>query len=309
MLVPCFWGGPAVPAPAGPAGFLRQDAHGPWRRSVACAAVLGRTARCDKLERFLSKAGVLSRREAARRVRAGQVRVNGAVVLDPFHAVNTADVVVVDGFGPVTLPDWKSRPPRVVLFNKPPGVVTSLRTASSGASDLHLKPLQDALPEPYQGQLRAVPALRPVGRLDANSVGLLLLTDANALAAFLTSDESVDKEYLLRVVPLPSEISLDQLRAGVHINDGKRRRTMPCSVRLVQSESEKAVLRFVLHEGRNRQLRQMCQRIGLNVEWLMRTRVGPFVLGSLPLGAAREATDNEMKELKELQEMRPANSD
>eukprot|EP00434_Breviolum_minutum_P040391 symbB.v1.2.035890.t1/scaffold4941.1/size32609/5 len=172
---------------------------------------------------------------------------------------------------------------------------------------------QDVLPEPFRGGLTTVPALRPVGRLDAQSVGLLLLTDSSELGNRLTGPGSCGKariksgrikggtffsvfmkEYLLRVTPLPDEMQLARLREGVRIADGKGK-TTACTVSLVQSESSRGVLRFVIHEGRNRQLRRMCKAVGLDVEWLMRTRIGPLSLGSLPLGDAREATVKELE--------------
>jgi len=260
---------------------------------VALSAAIRQAGR-DKLERFLSKAGVLSRREAGRRIRAGDVTVNGVVIMNPLQLMDLRDDVQLKDYGRVTLVDWSTRRPRVVLFNKPLGVVTSLRGSQHhGSSDLHLQALQDVLPEPFRGGLTAVPALRPVGRLDAQSVGLLLLTDSSELGNRLTGPGSCGKEYLLRVTPLPDEMQLARLREGVRIADGKGK-TTACTVSLVQSESSRGVLRFVIHEGRNRQLRRMCRAVGLDVEWLMRTRIGALSLGSLPLGDAREATVKEL---------------
>ena len=272
----------------------------PWRCSKHSLIVAMSTARYmgrNKLERYLSKAGVLSRKESERKIRAGKVFVNGTVIVDPNHALDTDDQVELDGFGHVTLPDWTSNPPRVVLYNKPPGVVTSLRSPEARSNDLHLKALQDVLPEPFRSDLNKVPALRPVGRLDAESVGLLLFTDSSYLGNSLLGQGSCKKEYLLRVSPLPSEMQLSRLREGVKLGKTKSTKTMPCDVSLVRSESGKAVLRFLIQEGRNRQLRRMCKAVGLEVGWLMRTRVGPFSLGSLQLGEAREATAAEKAQL------------
>lgn len=219
--------------------------------------------------------------------------MNGAIIRDPWHPTEPSDDVHLEGYGLVTMPDWEAQRPRVVLFNKPPGVVTSLRSSKRQSSDLHLKALQDVLPEPFLGDLSRVPALRPVGRLDAQSVGLLLLTDSSQLVNRLTGPESCEKEYLLRVTPRPNGWQLKQLAEGVQIADGKGL-TNPCMVSLVQADDGRGVVRFVIHEGRNRQLRQMCRVVGLEVEWLMRTRVGPLKLGSLQLGSAREATHDEV---------------
>ncbi|OLP86475.1 DNA topoisomerase 2-beta [Symbiodinium microadriaticum] len=120
----------------------------------------------------------------------------------------------------------------------------------------------------------------------------------------LTGPNSCDKEYLVSVAPLPTERSLQHLREGVNIRDGntKRGMTLPCAVSLVRSDSNearmpRAVLRFAIREGRNRQIRRMCKSVGLTVEWLLRTRIGPLRLGNLAIGAARDATTEEQKAL------------
>lgn len=116
----------------------------------------------DKLERFLSKAGALSRAEARARVRRGEVRVNGRSVLDPWQLVRPGgDVVEVAGLGAVTLPDWDAKAPAVVLFNKPAGVVVTLRQDDPALGDRFS--LAEALPQPWRELLAPhVPALRPV---------------------------------------------------------------------------------------------------------------------------------------------------
>ncbi|CAE7522128.1 Top2 [Symbiodinium sp. CCMP2592] len=292
------------------AGFPDVDMPQHAWSSTAQSTKLLQDRRVFKLERFLSKAGVLSRREAARRVKAGHVTVNQATVWDPFHAVHVQfDEVEVQGFGKVVLPDWDSTAPRLVLFNKPTGVVTSLRpTKSTKATDQHLPALQDALPGAYRELLAPhVPALRPVGRLDVASAGLLLLTDSSDMVNQLTGPNSCEKEYLVSVTPVPNDRSLRKLREGVSIRDGnaKRGMTLPCAVTLVRSDSSKArtpraVLRFAIREGRNRQIRRMCKSEGLMVEWLLRTRIGPVRLGDLAIGAARDATKKEQKALTAL---------
>jgi len=249
----------------------------------------------DKLDRFLSKAGVLSRAEAGFAVRRGKVSLNGRRVFDPWQLVQPGrDRVEVDGFGEVALPDWKTTPPRIVVFNKPQDVVVTMRTDDPllrGRSSIH-----DALPEPWRSCLAPhVPALRPVGRLDAASVGLLLLTDSSGLGAQLLQPGTCEKEYILRVRPRPDASAVARLAAGVRIRDGNAARgpTKPCDVLVADSDAESAVLRFTIQEGRNRQLRRMCDAVGLSVDWLMRLRMGPVELGSLGLGAARDATEEE----------------
>lgn len=254
----------------------------------------------DKLDRFLSKAGVLSRQEARFAVRRGSVRLNGQRVRDPWELVHVGvDLVEVDGIGEVQLPDWQAKPPSVVLYNKPQDVVVTLRSDDPTLQGQQ-RPLHESLPFPWRSRMAPhVPALRPVGRLDAPSVGLLLLTDSSGLAARLTGPGGCEKEYILRVRPVPDDAALDRLRAGVDIHDGNLNRgpTLPCEVVIVQSNSDSAVLRFLIREGRNRQLRRMCAAVSLRVDWLMRVRLGPVELGKLPLGEARDATAEEVAAL------------
>ncbi|CAE8594701.1 unnamed protein product, partial [Polarella glacialis] len=233
-----FWKGAAVAAAAAaPAGRSRL------RTRLGAASAGGP----DKLERFLSKAGVLSREQARVKVREGIVKVNGRVVKDPWLLVSPGSDKVEAG-----------------------------------------------LLAPH------IPALRPVGRLDAASVGLLLLTDSSGLSARLLEPGTCEKEYLLRVSPAPGAVALSRLREGIDIRDGNSARglTKPCQVDVVETAGrESAVLRFAIQEGRNRQLRRMCADVGLDVEWLMRLRIGTVRLGKLPLGQAREVTKEELASL------------
>mmetsp|Transcript_66735 Transcript_66735/g.145556 ORF Transcript_66735/g.145556 Transcript_66735/m.145556 type:complete len:323 (-) Transcript_66735:14-982(-) len=253
----------------------------------------------DKLERFLSKAGALSRSEARVRVRRGQVQVNGATAEDPWQLVGGKDRIEVVGLGVVSMPDWNNANlAQIAIFNKPKGVVVTMRRDDPLLGGRPT--LADALPRPWRDRLAPhVPALQPVGRLDAPSMGLLLLTDSSGLAAGLLMPGVCEKEYLLRVRPAPTEDILRRLRSGVDIRDGnpKRGLTLPCEVNAIKSEEKSAVLRFRIHEGRNRQLRRMCAVVGLDVEWLVRVRVGPVELGDLPLGSARDATPEERRAL------------
>ncbi|CAE8696169.1 unnamed protein product, partial [Polarella glacialis] len=245
-------------------------------------------------------AGVLSREQARVKVREGIVKVNGRVVKDPWLLVSPgSDKVEVKDIGIVRLVDWEDKPPLVVVFNKPQDVVVTMR--SDDPSLEGRKSINEALPEPWRGLLAPhIPALRPVGRLDAASVGLLLLTDSSGLSARLLEPGTCEKEYLLRVSPVPGAVALSRLREGIDIRDGNSARglTKPCQVDVVESAGrESAVLRFTIQEGRNRQLRRMCADVGLDVEWLMRLRIGTVRLGKLPLGQAREVTKEELASL------------
>jgi len=260
------------------------------------------SAGSDKLDRFLSKAGALSREQAKLSVKSGDVSVNGRTVTDPWTQIRVGhDVVKVKGLGQVILPDWVTDPPSIVLFNKPAGVVVTMATREEDPLlQSHQSTLREALPAPWRDLLAPhVPALRPVGRLDAPSVGLLVMTNSSGLAAKLTTPGLCEKEYLLRVNPVPDQASLIRLRSGVDIDDkpknSDRGQTQPCDVTIVESGDKTAVLRFTIREGRNRQLRRMCSAVGLTVEWLLRVRVGPIRLGDLAVGAARAASPEELR--------------
>ncbi|CAE8690271.1 unnamed protein product, partial [Polarella glacialis] len=261
-----FWKGAAVAAAAAaPAGRSRL------RTRLGAASAGGP----DKLERFLSKAGVLSREQARVKVREGIVKVNGRVVKDPWLLVSPgSDKVEVKDIGIVRLVDWEDKPPLVVVFNKPQDVLVTMRSDDPGLEGR--KSINEAL------------------------VGLLLLTDSSGLSARLLEPGTCEKEYLLRVSPAPGAVALSRLREGIDIRDGNSARglTKPCQVDVVETAGrESAVLRFAIQEGRNRQLRRMCADVGLDVEWLMRLRIGTVRLGKLPLGQAREVTKEELASL------------
>lgn len=268
-------------------------------------AIVSTRRATEYLERFLSKAGVLSRTEAQLRISRGDVTVNGQKALDPRLVVQPAkDEIEVRGtpaIGRVTLPNWKERPPLLVLYNKPQDVVVTMRRDDPGLNGR--KSLAEALPKPWQDRLAPhAPCLKPVGRLDAQSAGLLLMTDCGKLADAIMAPGSCSKEYLLRVQPAPGVAELEELRSGLNINDGnwQRGRTKPCEVAVVGDDrADSAVLRFTIQEGRNRQLRRMCEAVSLDVLWLLRIRVGPLLLGRLGLGEAREATAEEFEALLE----------
>ena len=185
----------------------------------------------------------------------------------------SVDVVTLDGV-PVAID-----PTRVTyVLNKPVGVVS---TASDPQGRPTVVELVDAPTRIY-----------PVGRLDADSEGLLLLTNDGALAQRLTHPSfGVDKEYLVSVDGTPSRQALRTLREGVELDDG---RTSPARV----SQPSPGMLRIVLHEGRNRQIRRMCEAVGHPVTRLVRTRIGPLTDPGLAPGASRPLTSDELHELE-----------
>jgi 23S rRNA pseudouridine2605 synthase len=226
-----------------------------------------------RLAKYLAHAGVASRRAAEELIVAGKVRVGGDVVTDPARDVDEESGVEVNG-SPVA-----PEPREVWALNKPAGVVS---TASEPGR-------RSAVTELVDSERR----LYPVGRLDADSTGLILLTNDGELANRLTHPRyGVPKTYRLRLARPASDRDLDRLRGGVRLEDGP---TAPADVRR-QSERE---IEIALREGRKRQVRRMAEAIGNEVESLTRIRIGSLALGDLSRGEARRLEQKEIAALWE----------
>ena len=226
-----------------------------------------------RLQKFLASAGVASRRAAEEIIRAGRVTVDGAEVRDPARDVSGANVVTVDG-RPVA-PEAE----RVVYaVNKPRGVVST-------ASDPQGRPTVLAL---VSSPLR----LYPVGRLDIDTTGLILLTNDGALAhRLLHPSFELPRTYRARVASPPvSQAAVMALRRGVTLDDGP---TAPARVRRLAPDR----LEITLREGRNRQVKRMCEHVGHRVRSLERVAFGPLALGDLAPGSSRRLTDTEVAAL------------
>jgi 23S rRNA pseudouridine2605 synthase len=227
----------------------------------------------ERLQKVLARAGLASRRASEELIAEGRVRVNGEVAglgrrIDP-----EADSVTVDGVPVPVAPGLVH-----YLLNKPRGVVTT-------ASDPQGRPVVVSL-------VPAEPRVFPVGRLDVDTEGLLVLTNDGGFAHRLTHPSfGVDKEYLAEVEGEPSRSALRRLREGVDLEDG---RTAPARVTAVSP----GVLRIVLSEGRNRQVRRMCEAVGHPVRRLVRTRIGPVADRRLPPGHWRALTVGEVRSLE-----------
>jgi 23S rRNA pseudouridine2605 synthase len=228
-----------------------------------------------RLAKYLAHAGVASRRAAEAMIRDGRVTVAGEIVLDPALDVDERSVVAADG-------RKLDGPERHVVYalNKPLGVVSTAR-------DTHGRPTVVGL-VPHE-PLR----LYPVGRLDADSSGLILLTNDGALAQRLTHPSfEVPKTYRVRVGGGPvGESALAKLRAGVRLEDGM---TAPAQVRRVGQ----GALEVTIHEGRNRQVRRMCEAVGHPVLALERIAFGRLKLGELASGASRRLSEAELARLR-----------
>jgi len=230
-----------------------------------------------RLGKYLAHAGIASRRSAETMIAAGRVSVGGEIVTDPARDVGQDSRVEVDG-RPVAGPE-----PRVLYaVNKPVGVVST-------ASDTHGRPTVVELVE-AQG-LR----LYPVGRLDADSSGLILLTNDGELANRLTHPRfEVAKTYRARLAGGPiGAAALAALRDGVELEDGP---TAPARVRRLGD----CEIELTIYEGRNRQVRRMCEAVGHRVLELRRTGFGPLRLGGLAPGAHRRLGPGEVERLRAL---------
>jgi 23S rRNA pseudouridine2605 synthase len=227
----------------------------------------------ERLQKVLARVGVASRRASEDLIDAGRVTVNGepAVLgrrVDPAH-----DIVAVDGT-PIPIAPGLVH----LLLNKPRGVVTT-------ASDPQGRPTVVSL-------VPAEPRVFPVGRLDQDTEGLLILTNDGELTHRLTHPSfGVEKEYLAHVQGEPTRAAVRRLREGVDLEDG---RTAPAQVGQVAPN----LLRITIHEGRNRQIRRMCEAIGHPVERLVRTRIGPVTDRKLKPGAFRELSVDEVLDLE-----------
>lgn len=237
----------------------------------------------ERLQKYLARAGVASRRHAEELIAAGRVSVNGETVRLPGTRVDPArDVVAVDG--------QQARPAETltwVLLNKPAATVTTVSDPQGRRTVL------DLLPDTLRAQ-----RLFPVGRLDWDTEGLLLLTNDGDLALRLTHPRyALPKEYEAMVRGMPSHEALARLRRGVWL-PGETRLTAPAVVRVLGTREGDTLLALQIHEGRNRQVRRMFETVGHQVVWLRRVRLGPLSLGALSTGAWRLLTADEVAALR-----------
>jgi len=236
-----------------------------------------------RLQKVLSAAGIASRRAAETLIAQGRVTVNGRTVSEPGSKADPAgDDIRVDGRRVKS-----AEPLRYLLLHKPRGYVTTRSDPSRRPTVIDL--------------IRGVREyVYPVGRLDYESEGLLLLTNDGDLAAGLTHPRhGLEREYEAWVLGQPDEHDLERLRRGVVIDD---RRTAPATVSVAHHgrgrHAGDTLLSITIREGRNRQVRRMCDAIGHPVESLTRVRIGPIADAKLPAGHFRDLTVEEVRRLK-----------
>lgn len=234
-----------------------------------------RAGRRVQLHRALSKLGWGSRAQAWGWIRAGEVRVEGRVVTDPLTWVDL-DRQQITRNDQAAPPGQAVRPSLTLALNKPRGILTT-RQDERGRRTVY-----DLLPPD-------LPWIFPVGRLDADSEGLLILTTDSALSVYLTEPEHhIPRTYHVTVAGQPAPAALERLRHGVDLRDGP---TRPAGVRLLESRKDRSVLEMILIEGRNRQVRRMTAAVGHRVRRLRRVAIGKYELGDLPSGAYRLLED------------------
>lgn len=229
------------------------------------------------LERVLSKAGLGSRVEARRWVHARRVKVNGKVVENPDHWIDLERDVVLFDDAPL------QQQARVyVLLYKPTGYLTTYKDP-------------EGRPTVYDLISDVGTFVSPVGRLDSDTSGLLLLTNDSQLAERVTNPAShVPKTYLVKASTRLSDAQLDQLRNGITLDDGP---TRPAVVTRLRDSEKYTHFEITLTEGRNRQVRRMVEAIGSHVLKLVRVRIGDIPIGSLQIGRWREASPEEVAQL------------
>jgi 23S rRNA pseudouridine2605 synthase len=230
------------------------------------------------LDRALSKAGLGSRTEARSWIGAGRVSVNGRVIQTPDHWVDLErDKIALDG-----KPIQESEKVYLLLY-KPKGYLTTYKDPEGRPT------VYDLLPD-------LTSWVFPVGRLDLDSSGLLLMTNDSGLAEQLTNpDFKVSKTYLVKTATVLSLEQLDRLRSGVELNDGP---TRPAAVQRIRESAKRSFLEITISEGRNRQVRRMLEAVDSKVLKLVRTAIGPLRIGDLSIGKYRPLTPAEVDSLR-----------
>lgn len=230
-----------------------------------------------RLQKHIADCGAASRRKAEELIIAGKVRVNGRIASIGDKVDPKRDKVTVNGKNLIFVKDKI-----YIMLNKPRGFVTTMK------DELGRKNVSDLVKD-------AGGRLFPVGRLDKDSEGLLIMTNDGDFANKLTHPSShVNKTYRVTVGGAVNDEQLDQMSTGIVI-EGKK--TLPCDVFVAERKPDRTVIIFILNEGRNRQIRKMCEAVGLNVLRLKRIEIAGVKLGMLPQGKWRPLNEKEMRHL------------
>jgi 23S rRNA pseudouridine2605 synthase len=235
----------------------------------------------DRIAKLLARAGAGSRRDIERMIAEGRVAVNGVVLETPATILNSLEGVTVDG-----KPVAEAEATRIFLFHKPAGVLTAARDPGGRPT------IYDVLPA-------TLPRLVPVGRLDLNTEGLLLLTnDGELKRALELPANAVPRTYRVRAMGQVRQQDLEQLAMGVTL-EGVRYGPVDASVdRRARADGANVWLTMTLTEGKNREVRKLCEAMGLRVSRLIRTQYGPFTLGEIAVRGVDEALPGAVVQLK-----------
>ncbi|OLS40192.1 23S rRNA pseudouridine(2605) synthase RluB [Bacillus sp. MRMR6] len=233
----------------------------------------------ERLQKVIARAGIASRRKSEELIKEGRVKVNGKIVTELGIKVTPSDRVEVNEV------QIESEVPVYFLLYKPRGVISSV------SDEKGRKVVTDFFPHLME-------RIYPVGRLDYDTSGLLLLTNDGEFANLLMHPSNqIEKVYVVKTKGIPAKENLRKLERGIRLEDGK---TAPARVKMLSGDTKKqtAIIEISIHEGRNRQVRRMFEAIGHDVLKLKRERYGFLTLSGLTAGDARELTPHEVKQLR-----------
>ncbi len=234
----------------------------------------------ERLQKYLSECSVASRRKSEELIKAGKVKVNGRVAQLGDKVDPKKDTVTVNGKKVVAV-----KQKYYVMLNKPRGYVTTMSDELGRKCVAEL--VQDVGAQVY-----------PVGRLDKDSEGMLLLTnDGDFANAVMHPRKHIPKTYRVTVRSNINDEQVAKLEGGIDI-EGDGRETLPATVRIIEKNAERSVFEIIIHEGRNRQIRKMCEQVSLDVIRLKRNAIGSVKLGMLKVGKWRELTEDEVHRLQ-----------
>lgn len=233
----------------------------------------------ERIQKYIARCGITSRRKAEELVLQGKVKVNGKIINDIITIDTESDVVEVDG--KVIKPEENKV---YIILNKPTGYITSAKDQFGRKTVLDLIDVKERI--------------FPVGRLDYDTSGLLILTNDGEVAnKLMHPSKEIDKVYVAEVEGVPTKEEMERFKRGLKIDDYI---TAPAKIRLLKQMGKTSVVEVIIHEGRNRQVRKMCSAIGHKVLKLKRIKIGKIELGNLKVGEWRHLNSKEVDYLKSL---------
>jgi 23S rRNA pseudouridine2605 synthase len=233
----------------------------------------------ERIQKYIARCGVTSRRKAEELIKQGKVKVNGELIKDIILVDPERDIVEVNG--KIIKPEEKKV---YIMLNKPIGYVTTVKDEKGRRTVLDLIDVKERI--------------YPVGRLDYDTSGLLILTnDGDFAYKLMHPSKEVDKVYIAEVEGIPTEKELEMFRNGLKIEDYI---TSKAKIEILKIIDKNAIVRIVIHEGKNRQVRKMCEKIGHKVLKLKRVQIGKIKLGSLEVGKWRYLKKEEIEWVKRL---------